>query len=73
MYVCVCNRITDRQLAACWAEDHPDLAALVKRLGLDDERDCGRCAEDPAALLRAAGCRMPASAESGAELAGAAR
>lgn len=72
MYVCVCNRITDRQLAACWDEEHPDLAALVKRLGLDDERDCGRCAEDPAALLRAAGCPS-APAGKGAELAGAAR
>ncbi len=72
MYVCVCNRITDRQLAACWAEEHPDLAALVKRLGLDDERDCGRCAEDPAALLKAAGCPS-ASAGKGTELAGAAR
>ena len=72
MYVCVCNRITDRQLAACWAEEHPDLAALVKRLGLDDERDCGRCAEDPAALLKAAGCSSAPAGKS-AELAGAAR
>ena len=72
MYVCVCNRITDRQLAACWAEEHPDLAALVKRLGLDDERDCGRCAEDPAALLKAAGCPSAPTGK-GVELAGAAR
>lgn len=72
MYVCVCSRITDRQLAACWAEERPDLAALVKRLGLDNERDCGRCAEDPAALLKAAGC-LPEPAARSAELAGAAR
>ena len=69
MYACVCNRISNRQLAERWAEEYPDLGALVQRLGLDSERCCGRCVEELDTLVAAAG----AQAGSACELAGAAR
>lgn len=72
MYACVCNRISDRQLAERWAEAYPDLAALVQRLGLDSERCCGRCVEELDSLVAAAG-RPPVRAGSAREPAGAAR
>ena len=73
MYACVCNRISDRQLAERWAEAYPDLAALAQRLGLDNERCCGRCVEELDTLVAAAG-RPPARAGSPRETAaGAAR
>ena len=46
MYVCVCNRISARQLVAAWAETHPALNNLAERLGLDSERCCGRCMDE---------------------------
>ena len=63
MYVCVCNRISVRQLAASWEETHPDLDRLAERLGLYSEKCCGRCVEELEELVDAAECAaVPAGA-----------
>ena len=51
MYVCLCNNITVRQLAAYWAETQPDLDRLAERMGLYSDNCCGRCAEELESLV----------------------
>ncbi len=46
MYVCVCNSITDHDLAAFLATLDFDSERLAERLGLDSEDCCGQCAEN---------------------------
>ena len=54
MYVCVCNSITDCDLAALLATPDFDPERLAERLGLDSEDCCGQCAEDIDYLIRTA-------------------
>ena len=54
MYVCVCKRLTTRQLLVSWEETSPDLDRLAERLGLHDDGCCGRCAEELDSLVDAA-------------------
>lgn len=61
MYVCVCNRISVRQLAASWQETNPDLDRLAERLGLYDDRCCGRCADELDSLVDTAECSAMAA------------
>ena len=56
MYVCVCNSISVRQLAASWAETHPDMDRLAEMLGLDSENCCGRCADELDELVHMTEC-----------------
>ena len=56
MYVCVCNRISIRQLAESWEETHPDLDRLAERLGLYSDKCCGRCADELDELVDVAEC-----------------
>ena len=65
MYACVCNGISARQLASCWAETHPDVERLVKRLGLHGENNCGRCVEELDSLVDAAECALLSSGAAG--------
>lgn len=58
MYVCVCNRISVRQLAAFWEETNPDLDRLAERLGLYDDRCCGRCVDELDELVDVAECAV---------------
>ena len=46
MFVCVCNHISQLQLANSWAETNPDLERLAESLGFYSENCCGRCADE---------------------------
>ena len=54
MYVCVCKRITTREMLAYWEETNPDLDCLAERLGLYDEGCCGHCVEELGSIVEAA-------------------
>ena len=65
MYACVCHGISAHQLAASWAETHPDLDRLAQRLGLHSEDNCGRCVEELDSLVDAAECALLSSGAAG--------
>ncbi len=46
MYVCVCNSITDHDLAGFLAALDFETELLAEKLGLDSEDCCGQCAEN---------------------------
>lgn len=51
MYVCICKKVTDRQIRkAVFEQDIENLRQLRERLGACDQ--CGKCASDARRLIR---------------------
>ena len=51
MYICICNAITDRDLASLLQSGDCDDQELVEQLGLRAEGACGQCADNFECLL----------------------
>jgi len=57
MYVCICNALKDRQLAAA-AQDAKSVGEVFRRC--DARPQCGKCLPDVAELIETARARSPA-------------
>lgn len=61
MYICLCKGLTEKDVQRVARTESITAEILIKELGLDDPRCCGRCArnvDDLLALARGEECRL---------------
>ncbi|WP_447973353.1 (2Fe-2S)-binding protein [Nitrospira sp. Kam-Ns4a] len=63
MYVCLCKGLTEADVRQAGRAGHVDSTALVKKLGLDDDECCGRCARNIHELVAIASGRAACGAD----------
>ncbi len=54
MYICICNSVTESDLASLLASLNFEMEGLAERLGFDRHDCCGHCAEQIDNLVNAA-------------------